>query len=370
VATGDAQGTGADLGLHPVNEAVPEGIDVPRVTEWLEREIDGVARPFGFDLIAGGHSNLTFSVTDAAGRRIVLRRPPISHVLSTAHDMGREHRIISALRDTPVPVAEALGFCEDASVNGAPFYVMDFVEGHILRDSRSTELILSEDLRRTAGNDLVDVLVAIHTVNVDDVGLGDLGRREAYVARQLKRWNSQFQQSQAQESVGGFGRPAPLVSEVYDTLVERMPPQQTSAIVHGDYRLDNTMIGDDGRVRAVLDWELCTLGEPLADLGTLHMYWSDRDETANLSVVPTTALPGFPTRRDLVERYGSASGRDVSDLPYYVAFAHWRLACIIEGVYVRYAAGAMGGDPSAAAGFADMVIHQAEQARQVLTALS
>ncbi len=370
MAPRDAKGPVADLGLHPVTEAVPEGIDVPRVAEWLVREIDGVVGPFSFDLIAGGHSNLTFSVTDAAGRRIVLRRPPISHVLSTAHDMGREHRIISALRSTAVPVAEALGFCGDASVNGAPFYVMDFVEGHILRDSRSTELILTEELRRATGDDLVDVLVAIHEVDVDEVGLGDLGRREAYVERQLKRWNGQFQKSQAQELEGGFGRPAPLVSEVYDTLVERMPPQRASAIVHGDYRLDNTMIGDDGRVRAVLDWELCTLGEPLADLGTLHMYWSDRADSADLPVLPTTALPGFSTREELVERYGSRSGRDVSDLPYYVAFAHWRLACIIEGVYVRYAAGAMGGDVVAADGFAEMVIHQAELARRALAALS
>ncbi|MGO9197541.1 MAG: phosphotransferase family protein [Acidimicrobiales bacterium] len=362
--TGEAPATAEGAGRD-----VPDGIDGPRVTEWLVREVDEVVAPVRFELIAGGHSNLTFLVTDAAGRRMVLRRPPISHVLSTAHDMGREYRIISALASTPVPVAGALGFCDDETVNGPPFYVMDFVEGHILRDSRTTREILSEEQRRTTGNDLVEVLVAIHQVDVDAVGLGDLGRREAYVARQLKRWNGQFLQSQAQEQEGGFGRPAPMVSEVHETLVERMPPQHASSIVHGDYRLDNTMIGDGGRVKAVLDWELCTLGEPLADLGTLYMYWSDRNEAGALPVAPTTALPGFPTRKELAERYSAVSGRDVSDLPYYVAFAHWRLACIIEGVYVRYAAGAMGGDTSASAGFADMVIHQAEQARQALTQL-
>lgn len=350
-------------------ESGPKGINSERVTEWMVKNIDGVEGPLAFELIAGGRSNLTFSVTDANGRRMVLRRPPISHVLASAHDMGREHRIISALHDTPVPVPEALGFCSDDSVNERPFYVMDFVDGYILRDSHLAEKVLDEDHRRAAGEHLVDVLAAIHAVDVDAVGLGDLGRKESYIERQLKRWYGQFKGSQAQEEEGGFGHPAPLVDEVYEDLMARIPPQRGASLVHGDYRLDNTMVGEEGKVRAVLDWELCTLGDPLADVGTLHVYWSDRNETAGLPVVPTTSLPGFPTRDELTARYASSSGRQVSDLPYYTAFAYWRLACIIEGVYARYAAGAMGGDTSQAAGFAQAVNHQAEQARKALSQL-
>jgi len=346
--------------------AAPAGMAVDPVTRWMEANIEGVAPPLSFELIAGGRSNLTFKVTDANRRRMVLRRPPISHVLASAHDMGREHRIISSLHDTPVPVPVALGFCGDESVNERPFYVMDYVEGHILRDGRQTEKLMDEATRRAMGNDLVDVLAAIHAVDVDSVGLGDLGRRESYIERQLKRWYGQFKQSQAQEEEGGFGRPAPIVDEVHEALMARVPPQREGTLVHGDYRLDNTMVGEEGRVRAVLDWELCTLGDPLADVGTLHVYWSDRSESAGLPVVPVTALPGFPTRDELSARYAATSGREISDLPYYTAFAHWRLACIIEGVYARYAAGAMGGDTSAAAGFAQAVIHQAEQARRAL----
>ncbi|MHB1911204.1 MAG: phosphotransferase family protein [Acidimicrobiales bacterium] len=346
--------------------AAPAGIAAGAVTKWIQANIDGVVGPLSFELIAGGRSNLTFKVTDARGCRMVLRRPPISHVLASAHDMGREHRIISALHHTPVPVPIALGFCQDESINERPFYVMDFVEGHILRDSGQTEKLMDADTRRAMGNDLVDVLAAIHAVDVDAVGLGDLGRREGYIERQLKRWYGQFQQSRAQEEEGGFGRPAPIVDEVHEALMARIPPQREGTLVHGDYRLDNTMVGEEGKVRAVLDWELCTLGDPLADVGTLHVYWSDRNETAGLPVVPTTALPGFPARDELSARYAATSGREISDLPYYTAFAYWRLACIIEGVYARYAAGAMGGDTSQAAGFAQAVIHQAEQARKAL----
>ena len=323
-----------------------EGIDLPRVTEWLLANVESVEAPFGLDFISGGRSNLTFEVTDARARRLVLRRPPISHVLSTAHDMGREHRIISALRATPVPVPAALGYCDDEAVNGRPFYVMEYVDGHVLRTAKEAEEVLDEGARRTAGNDLVDVLVAIHGVDVDAVGLGDLGRRGGYIERQLKRWYGQFQQSQAQEAEAGIHRAVPLVDEVHDLLCKHVPDQQGVAIAHGDYRLDNTIVGPDGRIRAVLDWELCTLGDPLADLGILLIYWADRVAGQQPRVQPTTALPGFPTKAELVERYGARSGRDLAALPFYVAFGHWKLACISEGVFARYATGAMGSGQS------------------------
>ena len=335
-----------------------EGIDEPRVGAWLEQNIAGAKAPFTYELIAGGRSNLTFKVSDSAGHHYVLRRPPISHVLPTAHDMGREHRIISALGPTPVPVAPALGFCADESVNGRPFYVMGFVEGHILRDQAAAK-VLDERARRTAGEDLVDVMAAIHTVDVDKVGLGDLGRRDGYIERQLKRWYSQFRQS-----IEGRDRSVPVLDEMHDFLSARIPEQGPGTIVHGDYRLDNTMLGDDGRVLAVLDWEICTLGDPLADVGLLMVYWSDAGETGSaLGNLSATALPGFPTRAQLCDRYAAATGRDLSALPFYVAFGYWKLACILEGVYARYEGGAMGGDRSSFEGFGQQVAFLGEAAR-------
>jgi aminoglycoside phosphotransferase (APT) family kinase protein len=344
-----------------------EGVDAPRVTEWLRANVAGVEPPLRFERIVGGSSNLTFAVTDARGGRCVLRRPPLSHVLASAHDMGREHRIIAALRPTPVPVPEALGLCEDESVNGSPFYVMRFVDGRVLRTAAETEDVLDEDGRRRAGEDLVDVLVTLHGVDVDAVGLGDLARRDGYVERQLKRWHGQFLRSQAQEREAGVHRPMPIVEEVHERLLARVPAQQGVVVAHGDYRLDNTVVGPDGGVRAVLDWELCTLGDPLADLGTLLMYWADPDDDeAAGRPRPSTGLPDFPTRSEVARRYAAGSGRDIADLSYYVAFAHWRLACILEGVYARFAAGAMGADRSRATLVAGQVGRRAEAAARAL----
>jgi aminoglycoside phosphotransferase (APT) family kinase protein len=245
---------------------------------------------------------------------------------------------------------------------------MDFVEGHVLRSARLVEQVLDEDGRKRAGEHLVDVLATIHDVDVDVVGLGDLGRREGYIERQLKRWYGQFKQSQAQEEEAGIAHEAAVVDEVYEALAARVPAQHDVSIAHGDYRLDNTMVGADGKVQAVLDWELCTLGDPLADLGTLTVYWATRPADGS-TPGPATALPGFPTKDEMVARYADASGRDVSNLPYYVAFAHWKLACIVEGVYARYAAGAMGGDPTSADGMAAQVVVRAERARAALAQL-
>ena len=307
-----------------------EGIDAERVTAWLQDNVEGAQGPFRFELIAGGRSNLTFRVTGADGTRYALRRPPVSHVLPTAHDMGREFRIISALGPTPVPVAPALGFCADESVNGRPFYVMGYVDGHIVRERAVAERVLDEDGRRRASENLIDVLVAIHAVDVDAVGLGDLGRREGYIERQLKRWYAQFQQS-----VDGRDRKVPVVDEVHDLLARRVPQQGRPTVVHGDYRLDNTMLGEDGAVRAVLDWELCTLGDPLADLGLLNVYWSEAGNDSPI-LAGATSAPGFLSRAEINQRYAARAGRDVSDLPFYVAFGYWKLACILEGVLARY----------------------------------
>ena len=332
----------------------PNGINEDTLVPWLEANVPGLAPPLDFTLVAGGRSNLTFKVTDANGTDYVLRRPPLGHVLATAHDMGREHRIISALGPTAVPVPPALAFCDDDEVNGAPFYVMAFVEGHIIRDA-ATAQVLTPEQRRTAGESLVDVLAEIHAVDVDAVGLGDLGRREGYIERQLNRWYKQYGQSKSRE--------ISAVDEVYADLSSRIPEQGAPAIVHGDYRLDNCMIGHDARVAAVLDWELCTLGDPLADVGLLMVYWNDPDDEHAALLAAATTSEGFPRRADLLARYAEKTGRDLSGIDFYVAFGYWKLACILDGVYARYKHGAMGNDGADFEAFAVQVERLAETAR-------
>jgi aminoglycoside phosphotransferase (APT) family kinase protein len=341
-----------------------EGIDAPGVTGWFAEHVPHAEAPLRFTLIAGGHSNLTYEVEDRAGARWVLRRPPLGHVLATAHDMGREHRIISALGPTSIPVPPVEGLCTDDAVNGAPFYVMGWVDGHVVRDAAATE-VLAPEARRHAGEQLADVLADIHAVDVDAVGLGDLGRRDGYLERQLNRWYVQFQKAATRE--------VPMVDRVHERLAAAVPAQGPAAIVHGDYRLDNCMVGPDGTIRAVLDWELCTLGDPLADLGLLLVYWGAPDEPPVTLVPSPTTRDGFPTRAEVVARYAERSGRDVSHVDYYVAFGYWKLACIVEGVYTRYVAGAMGargGDPAAYEGFAVSVERLAAAADATLDGLA
>jgi aminoglycoside phosphotransferase (APT) family kinase protein len=336
-----------------------EGIDSGKVTAWFGEHVATAIAPLSFSLITGGHSNLTFDVTDARGRRWVLRRPPLGHVLATAHDMSREHKILAALRPTNVPVAPIAGLCTDDDVNGAPFYVMEFVDGTVVRDVPTAES-LSVDQRRAAGESIVDTLARIHEVDVDGVGLGDLGRREGYIERQLKRWYGQFNKSRNRE--------VPVVDQVHDILLANVPEQGPATIVHGDYRLDNCMLGADGTIAAVLDWEICTLGDPLADVGLLQVYWADPDEPTYSGLPSPTSVEGFPTKADLLEGYAKASGRDLSQIDFYVAFGYWKLACIIEGVFARYVAGAMGdrGDAGAFDFFGEQVVALAQAAQDAL----
>ncbi len=309
------------------------GIDVERVTAWLVDNIDGATPPFVFAAIVGGRSNLTFTVTGADGTKYVLRRPPTGAVLATAHDMTREHKIISAVGKSSVPVPPALGLCTDDSVNGAPFYVMAFVDGVVL-DSADKGALLTPEHRRAAGFDLIDVLADLHAVDVDEVGLGDLAKREGYVERQVKRWSTQWGRSKTRE--------LPAVEEVARRLAVRFPEQQGVSIAHGDYRFGNVLTEvSEGRITAVLDWELCTLGDPLADVGYVGVYWADPGVVQTRPNDPT-GIEGFPTYAELLERYASRTGRDLSEIDYYIAFGSFRLAVISEGVYARYLHGAMG----------------------------
>ena len=310
-----------------------QGIDVAKVSRWLADNVAGARAPFNFQLIAGGRSNLTFLVTDDNGIRYVLRRPPLGHVLATAHDMAREHRIISAVGQTDVPVPATLGLCTDETVNGAPFYVMNFVDGVVLDNAEKAEL-LDRSLRRSASFNLIDVLCELHDVDIDAVGLGNLAKREGYIERQIKRWSTQWENSKTRE--------LPEIDEVVRLLSTKVPRQQDVSIAHGDFRFGNVLTDvTTGRIAAVLDWELCTLGDPLADLGYIGVYWSDGPASALRANDPTPA-GGFTTYGELVERYATKTGRDVSGVDYYVAFSCWRLAVISEGVYARYLHGAMG----------------------------
>ncbi len=338
---------------------VPEGIDQAGVEAWFEASVEGAEPPLAFERISGGRSNLTYGVIDSGGRRWALRRPPLGKRLASAHDMGREHRIISALQGTPVPVPPVAGYCDDESVNGAPFYVMGFIDGPILRSQRhAVEAFPDPTDRHGIGERVVDTLVAIHDVDPDEVGLGGLGRKDDYVARQLRRWHGQWEGSKTRE--------LPLVDDVHDRLAARIPEQGPATIVHGDYRLDNMILdASGGEIAAVVDWELCTLGDPLADVGLLMVYWSEEgDDLIPLFDPPTTA-PGFPSRAELRARYAERSGRDLGQLDFFIALGYWKLAVILEGVLARYAAGQYGAQGSADSGqeqFAKLVERLAEGA--------
>lgn len=312
---------------------MPEGIDLAAVSAWLVANVDGAAPPFTFERIGDGRSNLTFAVTGDDGGRFVLRRPPLHHVLATAHDMTREFRAISAMQATAVPVPRALGLCTDVAVNGSPFYAMSLVEGAVV-DSADAASSLDAQARLALAHDLADVLGALHGADVDAIGLGDFARRDGYIERQIARWSTQWAKSRTRE--------LPAVDEIAATLAASIPRQQGVTVVHGDFRFGNCITeAATGKVLAVLDWELCTLGDPLADVGYVGAHWASADGRSTRHNDPTGA-GGFGTFDQFVERYASHSGRDVSSIGYYVAFQLWRTAIILEGVYARYLAGAYG----------------------------
>lgn len=333
------------------------GIRLDAVSPWLAANVSGARPPFRFSMITGGHSNLTYAVEGADGARFVLRRPPLGAVLATAHDMAREHRIISAVARTSVPVPRAMALCDDTTINDAPFYVMNYVDGHVLEEPVDVEQHLPDATNRIKlSESVVDALAALHTADVDAIGLGDLARREAYLDRQLRRWQGQWEKSKTRE--------LPVMEEVYQALVRTKPEQRYTGVVHGDYRLGNMLSRGDGTIAAVLDWELCTLGDVLADVGYLLNNWAEPSEPA-LRMMPTAA-GGFLSREALVARYAEKTGFAIGDIEYYRAFQYWRLAAIVEGVASRYLQGVMG-DPNADARiFQAQVDLLAGQAREAI----
>ncbi len=314
-----------------------EGLDLPALTAWLQEAIPELRPPLRASLIAGGQSNLTYGVRDAGELALVIRRPPLGDVLESAHDVAREHRIIAGLAGSGVPVPVTYGVCTDRDVIGAPFYAMELVEGLIIRNADEAQRLLPEAVRPVVSETFVDALAALHLVDPVAQGLGELSRHDAYVERQLRRMFRQFQASAT--------RPVPAIEAAHERLAARVPAQQRTSFVHGDYRIDNVVLRPDGSIAAILDWELCTLGDPLADLGMTLTSWRHPGEDIShlLSGSPSQA-PGFSPRAEIVARYAERTGLDLSDLPYYVALGSWKLACIAEGIHARYASGAMGSD--------------------------
>lgn len=337
-----------------------KGIDADAVGEWLAQHLAGSKPPYSFDLIAAGGSNLTYRLRDASGGDFVLRRPPVRGVVATAHDMSREWRIMDALhRHTDIPVPATRAYCADTSVTGAEFYVMDFVDGLILRDRAATR-DLDEAQARRATESLVDVQVAFHTLDIDAVGLGDLGKREDYLQRQLKRWRKQAEAVKT--------RDLPLLQSVHETLEKHAPSvARPAGLAHGDYRFDNCVLGGDGRVVAVLDWELCTLGDPVVDFCWSLQYWAEPGDTLTFLQDPPTLNPVFPGRAFVARLYEEKSGYRLDDLNYYTAFGWWKMACIVEGVYARLKKGAGGGMKTAPVDqVGEMVVRYLEQAERYL----
>ena len=310
----------------------PEGVDLERLAPWFAEHVPGATgAPLTAELIAGGRSNLTYAVSDGS-RTWVLRRPPLGHVVETAHDMGREYRVIAGLADTGVPVPRVDAFCDDPDVNGAPFYVMERVDGRILRTAEEMAVLTPEDARRVS-NELIDVLARLHGVDYDAVGLGEFGRPDGFLARNVARWGKQWQANKT--------RDVPEIDDLARRLERALPESGPPAIVHGDYRLDNTMVANDdpAKIVAVLDWEMSTLGDPLTDLGIFLVYWGTDTGPAVGSSAGIVATEGFATRDEIVERYAEQSGRSVEHLDFYVVFATYKLAVILEGINARFLMG-------------------------------
>jgi aminoglycoside phosphotransferase (APT) family kinase protein len=284
-------------------------------------------------LIAGGRSNLTYLLRPGnEAAPLVLRRPPLGHVLPTAHDMSREYRVLSALAGTAIPVPVPVAFCADTEITGAPFYLMSYVTGEVLRTREHGAHVPPEQARRLSEL-VVDTMAAIHAVDIEAVGLAGFGRPEGYMTRQLARWQRQWELSTSREVPG------------YDELVQRLaaglPPSGEGTLVHGDLRLDNMLVTlePSASVAAVVDWEMSTLGDPLADLGLTLMYWTDPGEDDWLRISEggsVTTMPGFLSRAQAAARYAEVTGRDLSNIGYYTAFGCFKLAVVLEGIHARF----------------------------------
>lgn len=301
-------------------------VDLSSVSDWVESVGIGATAPLTFERVGNGQSNLTYTVTDADGNRWVLRRPPLGRLLASAHDVVREYRILSALKNTSVPVPNMIALCEDSSVADVPLVLMSYVDGIVI-DSVPKAEAMSEQLRGSVGRSMTSALASIHRVDLDDSGLADLASHKPYAQRQLKRWTTQWQQTRS--------RDVPAIDSLAERLAANIPEQRELTLVHGDFHLNNVITSQsDGDIVAVVDWELCTLGDPLADLGGLLAYWPEATDAVAGPFMAST-LPGFPTREELTAAYAADTGRDVTDAGFWQVLALWKLSIIAEGVMRR-----------------------------------
>jgi aminoglycoside phosphotransferase (APT) family kinase protein len=312
-----------------VSGSVP-GIDLERLLPWFRANV-APAEELSAELIGHGRSNLTYRLR-SGDDSWVLRRPPLSHIQATAHDMSREFRILSALAPTDFPAPKPYALCTDESVNGAQFYVMEYVEGFIAVDAVEVSKRFDESRRRKIGEELVEVLVKLHAFEPDEIGLTDFGKPQGYLERQVRRFSEQLVQIRYRET--------PELDELARRLKNAIPAERKPGIVHGDYRLDNAILDDEGHIIAVLDWEMCTLGDSLADMGLLRMYWGS-PTSAQLAIGGMTVmtLPGFPSWEEAAALYEERSGTDLRGLDFYTVLAHFKLGVILENMYKRFLAG-------------------------------
>lgn len=315
-----------------MNATTVDGLDCVRVREWLDTvETTCAVGALTARLIAGGRSNPTYELTDGSNFWI-LRRPPRGHVLPTAHDMGREYRALSSLAGTSVPVPRTVGLCQDLNVIGAPFYVMDKLHGTTLRTQHDTAQ-LTRTQRAGLADSMMTTLADLHSIDPAGVGLSEWGNPDGFLTRQLHRWQRQWDASATSER--------PEVAELHSRLTASLPTRSYPGIVHGDFKIDNMMVdaSDPTCILGVLDWEMSTLGDTVTDLGILCSFWDHEDEFFNPITAGATALPGFPTRDELVQRYLTTRSIDVPNIDWYLVFADFKIAVILEGIHARHAQG-------------------------------
>ncbi len=308
-------------------------VDPAALGRWLSERVE-ITAPVDVRLIASGHSNLTYLVTDRAGRRLVLRRPPRGPLVGTAHNMRREFRIIDALGSTEVPVPAVVGYGEEPEITAAPFFVMEYVGGSTISDRSAGAAMMAASKLRVAPEMTVS-LARLHRLDPLELGLHDLRRDEGLVERQLRRWHRQPQEH-AKLTSGPIG-------QLYETLAGNVPTPQRTCLVHGDFKIGNIRFRPDGTILAVLDWELAAVGDPLVDVGWLLASWAEPGQSADWIVEPPTLVPGFGSRAELLSTLKAESDLDLGGIDYYVAFAYWRWSCINEGILERFANGAMAG---------------------------
>jgi aminoglycoside phosphotransferase (APT) family kinase protein len=307
-----------------------EELDLARLEPYLRSQFPGISGPLIVEQFPSGHSNLTYSVT-LGGREMVLRRPPFGSKVKTAHDMGREYHVLSQIHSV-YPAPKPLHYCLDESVIGVPFYLMERVCGIVLRRKLPAGFSLPPDAARRLSEAFIDNLARLHNLDYNGIGLASLGKPEGYLERQVKGWIERYYGSKTDE--------LPEIAQITSWLNTHMPTQSGSTLVHNDYKYDNMVLdlADITKIKAVLDWEMCTLGDPLTDLGTALAYWVNADDPADLQMVrwgPTT-IAGSLTRSELLERYARQSGRDVSNIVFYYVFALFKVAVIIQQIYYRY----------------------------------